>query len=121
MTSFFVVGGGEKTIPGTGDANKAMIIYKWNVNKPNGLKRLDAAAHYLWNKGAATKDGRVRGHGDAYIDFDTLSRSDKLGLIELHLKQIEKDLATSFYVSQQTEQAKRDAAVYSAEIFGDTE
>jgi hypothetical protein len=120
MASFYIAQGADKTVNGSGDTEKSMFVYKWNVLHQNGLNRIDDASHYLWDLGRHTKTNKYK--GDAVeTTWDDLTRSEKLGLIELHLKQVEKDLATSYNSTSQIDAARATAAAENATDYEDAE
>lgn len=108
MSSFYTVEGADKTVSGSGDTTKSMEIFKWNCLHANGINRIDDASHYLWDLHRPTKEGKYKGDA-ADTEWDDLSRSEKLGLIELRFKGDEKKMAMKYNTMSQTSIARATA------------
>lgn len=110
MGSYYKAGGEDKLVPGSGDTEKSMFVYKWNVLHQNGLNRIDGGSHYLWDHGKVTKNGKFKGD-EAGTTWGDLTRSEKMGMLELEHKQNEKDWATTYNSISQQDAARETAAL----------
>lgn len=102
MASFYKPVNESQTVSATAD--KSITGFWWKHNPTKGLANIDSAALYMWNHSGVV-NGKFKGDSVGTL-FDSLTRSEKLKLIENHLKNVYIDIAKQQNLDTQVEVAR---------------
>lgn len=110
MASYYKPVNESITISATAD--KSITGFVWKHTPSKGLANIDSAALYMWNHGGIV-NGKSKGD-EAQTTFESLTRSEKLKLIEDYLKNAYIGIAKQQSIDTAIETA-RIAAIASSE------
>lgn len=107
MSSIYKATNEAHTIPAVADKSTTIIYWRHTHAKGKGLDNIDSASLCLWNRGAIL-DGKFKGDS-AGTTWASLTRNEKLKLIENHLKAVYLALAAQQNVDTAVEVARTTA------------